>query len=79
MKNTCLHGDLNEAVYMQPFPMISHPSSKVSLQCAQYGLKQALRAWFTKFNSTISSLGFASSSHDFALVSFSMSVIYMII
>ena len=32
-----------------------------------YGLKQAPRAWFEKFSVVISSIGFASSSHDSTL------------
>jgi hypothetical protein len=68
VKNAFLNGDLQEEVYMAPPPGVSHDSGYVyKLKKALYGLKQAPRAWFEKFSVMISSLGFASSSHDFAL------------
>lgn len=48
-----------------PPPGVPHDSGYVcKLKKALYGLKQAPRAWFEKFSVVISSLGFASSSHD---------------
>ena len=68
VKNAFLNGDLQEEVYMAPPPGVSHDSGYVcKLKKALYGLKQAPRAWFEKFSIVISSLGFASSSHDSAL------------
>ena len=68
VKNAFLNGDLQEDVYMAPPPGISHDSGCVcKLKKALYGLKQAPRAWFEKFSIVISSLGFVSSSHDYAL------------
>ncbi|XP_057996557.1 uncharacterized mitochondrial protein AtMg00810-like [Hevea brasiliensis] len=68
MKNAFLNGDLSEEVYMQPPPSYDHPPGKVChLQKALYGLKQAFRAWFAKLSSTISKLGFSSSSFDSAI------------
>ena len=53
---------------MEPFPGVSHDFWYVcNLRKALYGLKQALCAWFEKFSGVISSLGFASSSYDYAL------------
>jgi hypothetical protein len=68
IKNAFLNGDLSEEIYMQPPPGLSHPPDKVCrLRRAFYSLKQAPRAWFAKFNSTVSRLGFSISSYDSAL------------
>ena len=72
VKNVFLNGNLSEKVYMQPPPDLSVESNKVCyLQCALYGLKKALRAWFAKFNSTISLLGYMASHYTKALFYFS--------
>ncbi|KAA0036637.1 putative mitochondrial protein [Cucumis melo var. makuwa] len=53
---------------MKPPPDITPPPQKVCLlHHALYGLKQAPRAWFATLSSTITQLGFTSSSHDSAL------------
>lgn len=45
-----------------------HPPNKVcKLNCALYDLKQAPRAWFSKFSTTLQTFGFSSSSYDSAL------------
>ena len=68
VKNAFLNGDLSEEVYMQPPPGLSIESNKVChLRCALYGLKQTPQAWFSKFNSTISCLGYMTSPYDSAL------------
>ena len=71
VKKVFLNGELSEEVYMKLPPGYSHPSGFPHRVCrlrrALYGLKQAPRAWFAKFNSTISQLGFSSSSFDIAL------------
>jgi hypothetical protein len=68
VKNIILNGDLREEVYMQPPPGYTHSPHKVCrLYWVLYGLEQAPRAWFAKFSSTISLIGFVSSSYDFAL------------
>ncbi|KAL5816850.1 hypothetical protein ACOSQ3_025228 [Xanthoceras sorbifolium] len=59
VKNTFLNGDLHEEVFMAPPPGVSHKSL--------YGLKQAPQAWFEKFFTVITYLGFSSSNHDSAL------------
>ena len=68
VKNAFLNGDLSEEVYMQPLSGLSVESNKVChLRRALYSLKQALRAWFSKFSSTISRLGYMASHYDSAL------------
>ena len=68
VKNVFLNGDLSEEVYMQPLPGLSVESNKVChLRRTLYGLKQALRAWFAKFSSTISHLSYLARHYDFAL------------
>ena len=68
VKNAFLNGDLSEEVYMQPPPGLSVESNKVChLRRALYGLKQAPQAWFAKFSSTISRLGYMTSHYDSAL------------
>ncbi|KAL4010710.1 hypothetical protein IC575_027725 [Cucumis melo] len=68
VKNAFLNGTLSEEVYMKPPPGTTPPPQKVCLlRRALYGLKQAPRAWFATFSSTITQLGFTSSSHDSAL------------
>ncbi|KAJ9548438.1 hypothetical protein OSB04_020981 [Centaurea solstitialis] len=68
VKNAFLNGDLHEEVYMTPPPGVAHkPGEVCRLRKALYGLKQAPRAWFEKFSTVITSLGFTPSNHDSAL------------
>ncbi|CAJ2637857.1 unnamed protein product [Trifolium pratense] len=68
VKNAFLNGDLKEEVYMVPPSGVFHNQGEVcKLKKALYGLKQAPRAWFEKFSTVISSLGFRSSDYDSAL------------
>ena len=68
VKNAFLNGDLREEVYMSPPPAIAHqPGEVCRLRKALYGLKQAPRAWFEKFSTVITTLGFRASNHDSAL------------
>ena len=67
VKNAFLNGNLSEEVYMQPPPGLSVESNKVyHLRRALYGLKQVPRAWFAKFSSTISRLGYMANHYDSA-------------
>ena len=53
---------------MQPLPGLFIESNKVChLRRALYGLKQVPRAWFAKFSSTFSRLGYMASHYDSAL------------
>jgi hypothetical protein len=68
VNNAFLNGDLSEEVYMQLPLRLSHPTNKVCcLRRALYGLKQAPQAWFAKFSTTISRIGYSISSYDSAL------------
>ena len=68
VKNAFLNGNLSEEVYMQPPPSLSIEPNKVChIRRALYGLKQALWAWFAKFSSIISRLGYFASHYDSTL------------
>ena len=67
-QNAFLNGDLTEEAYMQPPPDLSVKSNKIChLRRAFYDLKQAPQAWFAKFSSTISRLGYMANHYSFAL------------
>lgn len=68
VKNAFLHEDLTEEVYMRPPPGYDYPPNTVcQVRRALCGLKQAPRAWFSKFSSTTCQFRFSSSSYDHAL------------
>lgn len=60
VKNAFLNGELHEEVYMRPPPGYSIPEGMVCcLRRSLYGLKQAPRAWFQRFASVITAVGFS--------------------
>ncbi|GJW89771.1 ribonuclease H-like domain-containing protein, partial [Tanacetum coccineum] len=70
VKNAFLHGDLSETVYMHQLPEFwdsIHPDYVCLLQRSLYGLKQAPRAWFQRFASYITRVGFSHSRCDSSL------------
>ena len=68
VKNAFLNVDLGEELYKQPPFGYDHPPGKVCKLCkALYGLKQAPRAWFSKFITPMTTVGFQSSSYNYAL------------
>ena len=69
VKNTFLYGDLKEDIYMKPPPsLFSLPTSDVcKLKRSLYRLKQAPRAWFDKFRSTLLQFSFEQSNYDSSL------------
>nr|GEW17987.1 ribonuclease H-like domain-containing protein [Tanacetum cinerariifolium] len=73
VKNAFLHGDLSETVYMhQPpgFRDSTHPDYVCLRQRSLYGLKQAPHAWFQRFASYITRVGFHQSCCDSSLFIF---------
>ncbi|GJX11376.1 ribonuclease H-like domain-containing protein [Tanacetum coccineum] len=70
VKNAFLHGQLSETVYMhQPpgFVDSTHPDYVCHMQRLLYGRKQAPRAWFQRFASFITRVGFQHSKTDTSL------------
>ncbi|GJT07531.1 ribonuclease H-like domain-containing protein [Tanacetum coccineum] len=61
VKNAFFHGHLTETVYMhQPPGLVDsvHPDYVCHLHRSLYGLKQAPRAWFQRFASFVTRIGF---------------------
>ena len=74
IKDTFLHGELKEIVYMhQPmgFRDPNHPNYVCLLKKSLYGLKQAPRAWYKQFVDYISTIGFSHSKSDHFLFIYS--------
>ena len=67
VKTAFLNGDLEENVYMtQPKGFVVKGKEKMGchLKKSIYGLKQASRQWFLKFNETIQKFGFIENDED---------------
>ncbi|WVZ07203.1 hypothetical protein V8G54_020549 [Vigna mungo] len=67
VKTAFLNGDLEEEVYMdQPegFTMTGRENLVCKLKKLIYGLKQASRQWYLKFNDSITSYGFIENTVD---------------
>jgi hypothetical protein len=70
VKNTFLHGDLQEEVYMELPPGFgtSETTGKVcKLRKSIYGLKHSPRAWFDRFRKAICSMGYSQCNGDHTL------------
>ncbi|XP_060183710.1 uncharacterized mitochondrial protein AtMg00810-like [Lycium barbarum] len=69
VKNAFLHGDLKEDIYMKPPPglFLSPTSDVCKLNWSLYALKQAPRAWFDKFWSTLLQFSFEQSKYESSL------------
>nr|GEZ29303.1 ribonuclease H-like domain-containing protein [Tanacetum cinerariifolium] len=70
VKNAFLHGHLSETVYMHQPPGFvdpGHPNHVCLLQKSLYGLKQAPCAWFQRFASYATRIGFQHSRTDSSL------------
>ena len=84
VKNTFLHGVLEEEIYMKQPPGLENPDTPhhvCRLDNALYGLKQAPRAWFSRLNSKLYALGFTPSKTDTSLFLFHQSgiTIYVLV
>lgn len=69
VKNTFLHGDLDEEIYMEVLPNFeSHSKGKMTskLKKALYGLKQSPRTWFGRFAKAM--IGYIQSQGDHILL-----------
>jgi len=67
VKTTFLHGDLEENVYMaQPKGFVVEGKEQMGchLKKSIYGLKQASRQWYLKFDKIIRSFGFKQNVED---------------
>ena len=67
VKTAFLHGDIDKEIYMEQ-PEGFEVKGKEHLVCklkkSLYGLKQALRQWYTKFDSFMESHGYSKTSSD---------------
>jgi hypothetical protein len=73
VKNAFLHGTLTETVYCcQPTGFVhpAHPDLVCHLRKSLYGLKQAPRAWYNRFASYLTTLGFIEAKSDTSLFIF---------
>nr|GEX09513.1 ribonuclease H-like domain-containing protein [Tanacetum cinerariifolium] len=73
VKNAFLYGHLSETVYMHQPPRFvdpNKPNHVCHLQRSLYGLKQAPRAWFQRFASYVTRVGFQHSKTNSSLFVF---------
>jgi hypothetical protein len=73
VKNVFLHDTLTETVYCcQPtgFAVPAYPDLFCHLRKSLYGLKQAHRAWYSRFASSLTTLGFIEAKSDTSLFIF---------
>lgn len=67
VQNAFLHGTIDEDIYMHQPPGFvdkNHPHYVCKLEKALYRLKQAPRAWNSRFSQYVTSLGFISTKSD---------------
>ena len=67
VKTAFLNGNIDETIYMvQPENFESNDSKQLvcKLKRSIYGLKQASRQWYTKFDHVITSFGFKENTVD---------------
>jgi hypothetical protein len=82
VQNAFLHGYLEEEVYMQQPPGYedsARPNYVCKLDKTLYGLKQALRAWYSILSSKLIALGFQASKADTSLFFYSQGNIQMFV
>ena len=65
VKSAFLHGDLHEEIYMKhPEGYVTDPSLVCKLKKSLYGLKQALREWYSKMDAFLLSQNFYRCRSD---------------
>ena len=67
VKNVFLHGDLEEEIYMKQregFHVEGKEEYVCRLRKSLYGLKQALRKWYKKFESVMCEQGYKKTTSD---------------
>jgi hypothetical protein len=84
VKNVFLHGTLTETVYCcQPtgFTDPAHPNMVCHLRKSLYGLKQTPWAWYSRFASYLTTLGFIEAKLDTSLFIFrhSSDTVYLLL
>ena len=70
VKNSFLHGELEEEVYMQSppgYPLSNQSNQVCKLKKALYVLKQSPRAWFGRFTNAMINLNYHQARGDHAL------------
>jgi hypothetical protein len=73
VKNVFLHDTLSETVYYShptAFVDPAQPNRVCLLNKSMYGLKQVPRAWYNRFTTYITSLGFIEAKSDTSLFVF---------
>ena len=65
VKTVFIHGEIHEEIYMKnPEGFIHAPSLFFRLNKSLYGLKQAPKAWYSKMENFLLSLGFERCKSD---------------
>jgi hypothetical protein len=67
VKTTLLHSDLDEEIYMEQLEGFTSPGREhlvCRLRKSLYGLKEAPRQWYKKFDDFVQSIGFVRSDED---------------
>ncbi|KAM1012004.1 hypothetical protein ACFX2C_047285 [Malus domestica] len=71
VKNTFLHGDLTEEIYMDLPPGCNAPDKYKRKMCglkkSLYGMKQSPRAWFGRFTKSMRAFSYKQSNSDHTL------------
>jgi len=69
VNNACLHGNLEEEIYMQKPPgyFVDGPNQVCKLLKSLYGLKQASRQCYSKLSLSLIAFGYTQSKADYSL------------